>query len=76
MSAVEAAAVASSLPWERMVSGAFHDALNVARRNPTGMIFVPSRAGVSHHPAEHTDDVHLIAGAEVLASTLLDLARR
>jgi N-carbamoyl-L-amino-acid hydrolase len=38
------------------------------------MVFVPSVAGVSHNPAEHTDDVHLAAGADVLLHVMLELA--
>lgn len=38
----------------RMASGAGHDAMYVASRYPTAMLFVPSREGISHHPAEYT----------------------
>jgi N-carbamoyl-L-amino-acid hydrolase len=27
---------------------------------------VPSRAGISHNPREHTDDAQLVQGAQVL----------
>jgi N-carbamoyl-L-amino-acid hydrolase len=37
------------------------------------MVFVPSRGGVSHAALEHTDPDHLVAGADVLLRTLLDL---
>jgi hypothetical protein len=37
-----------------MPSGAGHDAQSMAMRSPTGMIFVPSRSGVSHSPREFT----------------------
>jgi len=55
---------------EPIMSGATHDAANVARQGPAGMIFVPSRAGVSHSPRESTSAEDLIRGANVLASTL------
>ena len=58
----------------RMTSGAGHDAQMMARLCPTAMIFVPSVAGVSHNPAEHTHSDDLNAGANVLLHTLLDLA--
>jgi beta-ureidopropionase / N-carbamoyl-L-amino-acid hydrolase len=58
----------------RMPSGAGHDAQMLARVCPTGMVFVPSRGGISHNPAEHTDPEHLAAGAQVLADVLVDLA--
>lgn len=40
------------------------------------MIFVPSRAGVSHHPSEYTDRAQLAAGARVLTAVLAELAAR
>lgn len=58
---------------QRMPSGAGHDAQMMARVCPTGMVFVPSRDGISHNPAEHTDPEHLVAGANVLVRTLLAL---
>ncbi len=70
------AAVAASQGHEalRLPSGAGHDAQMLARVCPTGMIFVPSRGGISHNPAEHTDPDDLVAGAQVLAETLVRLA--
>ena len=58
-----------------MTSGAGHDAQMMARICPTAMIFVPSVKGISHNGAEHTDPVHLSAGADVLLYTLLELAK-
>jgi N-carbamoyl-L-amino-acid hydrolase len=58
----------------RMPSGAGHDAQMLARVCPAGMVFVPSAGGVSHNPAEHTDDAQLAAGADVLLHVLLELA--
>lgn len=56
-----------------MPSGAGHDAQMMARVCPTGMVFVPSRDGISHNPAEHTDPADLTAGVNVLLHTLLAL---
>jgi beta-ureidopropionase / N-carbamoyl-L-amino-acid hydrolase len=58
----------------RLPSGAGHDAQMFARVCPTGMVFVPSRGGVSHNPAEYTEPQHLAAGAQVLADVLVELA--
>jgi beta-ureidopropionase / N-carbamoyl-L-amino-acid hydrolase len=55
-------------------SGAGHDAQIIARIAPVGMLFVPSRGGVSHDPAEDTDDAQLTTGAEVLLRTALALS--
>ena len=57
-------------------SGASHDARMMADRTPTGMIFVPSRAGISHNPNEYTEEAHCILGARVLLGTLRHLDRR
>ena len=56
-----------------MPSGAGHDAQMLARVCPTGMIFVPSRDGISHNPNEHTDREDLVAGANVLLQSVLAL---
>ena len=56
-----------------MPSGAGHDAQMLARICPTGMIFVPSVDGVSHNPAEYTDEQDLIIGTQLLADSLLAL---
>jgi hydantoinase/carbamoylase family amidase len=66
---------ALGLSSRRMTSGAYHDAMIMGRRVPVGMIFVPSRGGVSHHPDEHTSPEQLDAGVAVLAGTLQRLAR-
>ncbi len=55
-------------------SGAGHDAQALAAVAPTGMIFVPSMGGVSHHPAEQTAWTDCVNGANVLLGTALDLA--
>jgi allantoate deiminase len=50
----------------RMVSGAGHDAMMIAGRVPTGMLFVPSRGGISHSPEESTEPRHLAQAVAVL----------
>jgi allantoate deiminase len=72
--AVAAAAVAEGIEPVRMASGAGHDAMNVGLHAPAGMIFVPSRGGISHSPEEWTDPADCELGARVLASTLRLLA--
>lgn len=48
------AAAAESLGHQphRMVSGAGHDAMILARRVPAAMLFLRSPGGISHHPSE------------------------
>ena len=72
--AVAAAAAAEGLRQRALPSGAFHDAQFVVPVCPTGMIFVPSRGGISHNPAEYSSPAQLAAGARVLVRTLLALA--
>ncbi len=60
--------------YRNMVSGAGHDAQLFAPRCPTAMIFVPSRAGISHSPEEYSTPEQLTAGLNVLTALLYDLA--
>jgi acetylornithine deacetylase/succinyl-diaminopimelate desuccinylase-like protein len=57
-----------------MVSDAYHDAMILGAKVPIGMIFVPSRGGVSHHPDEYTEPGQIEAGVRVLAGALSRLA--
>jgi beta-ureidopropionase / N-carbamoyl-L-amino-acid hydrolase len=57
-----------------MNSGAGHDAQVMAKIADAGMIFVPSREGRSHSPAEFTGWNQIENGANVLLNTLLRLA--
>jgi N-carbamoyl-L-amino-acid hydrolase len=70
---VAAAAERRGLGHRRMTSGAGHDAQMIARIAPAAMIFVPSRGGISHNPAEFTAPEHLAAGAEVLLDVVAEL---
>lgn len=56
-----------------MPSGAGHDAQDLARIGPMGMIFVPSVRGISHSPAEFTRPEDVTNGANVLLQTVLRL---
>lgn len=58
-----------------LVSGAGHDAMQVAHVAPVGMVFVPCEGGISHHPAENAHAGDIAAGAEVLLDTVLALDR-
>jgi len=69
--AVRRAAGALGLTTHEMVSGAGHDAQNMAVLGPAGMIFVPSVNGISHSPVELTKDEDCVNGANVLLGALL-----
>ena len=75
MATIEAAASSLGLSHSRLPSRASHDAQEIGRRWPMGMIFVPSRGGLSHSAAEFTTDEQCWAGTAVLLETLLRLDR-
>ncbi len=62
------------IPSNKMVSGAYHDSLLVAEFAPIAMIFIPSKGGISHDPAEFTKTEDIVLGTDVLANVLLELA--
>ena len=70
---VERAARHLGLRFKHMVSGAFHDALYVARIAPAAMIFVPCRDGLSHNEAEYVEPDHCVAGARMLLQSALEV---
>jgi N-carbamoyl-L-amino-acid hydrolase len=72
---IEGAADALGLAHIRLPSGAGHDAQSMAKICPMGMVFVPSRDGVSHAPEEYTSPEQVTAGVDVLLNSLLALDR-
>lgn len=74
MAAIEGSAAALSEQALRLPSGAAHDAGQLAGVTRVGMIFVPSKDGRSHSPAEWTSWEAIEAGANVLLGTLQHLA--
>jgi beta-ureidopropionase / N-carbamoyl-L-amino-acid hydrolase len=62
-----------SLTTKLMPSGAGHDAQEIAILCPVGMIFVPSRDGISHSPREFSKAEDITNGANVLLHTVLKL---
>ncbi len=62
---------ALGLSWQRMPSGAGHDAQEIALIAPMGMIFVPSVGGISHAPLEFTPPEDVVNGADVLLNTVI-----
>ena len=60
--------------FQRMPSGAGHDAMNMARIAPAGMIFIPCRGGISHNPDEYASPEDIVRGMDVLTETLAALA--
>ncbi len=72
--AIQAATTAYGYPRRQMVSGAGHDACQIARKVPTAMVFVPCKDGLSHNEAESAEQSHLEAGCNVLLGAALHLS--
>ncbi|HGV3501627.1 TPA: Zn-dependent hydrolase [Providencia stuartii] len=62
-----------NLKFRTMVSGAGHDTMIFAGITQTGLIFVPSRNGLSHHPDEWTDYAQIARGVDVMFATVKSL---
>ncbi|MEQ9491215.1 MAG: Zn-dependent hydrolase [Alphaproteobacteria bacterium] len=71
---VRAGAKAHDLPNRDMVSGAGHDAVYVARKAPTAMIFVPCENGISHNEVENAAPEDIEAGCNVLCHAMMETA--
>lgn len=56
----------------RMDSGAGHDVMNMAQVWPSGLLFIPCKDGLSHHPDEYAAVEDLKMGAELLARYLME----
>jgi N-carbamoyl-L-amino-acid hydrolase len=72
---IAAAATSLGLSHQVMPSGAGHDAQDMTHIAPTGMIFVPSVAGISHSPREYTSPADMANGVNVLLRTVLAIDR-
>jgi len=72
---IRRAASGLGLSHRQMQSGAGHDAQDMALICPVGMIFIPSKGGISHSPDEYSSPEDIANGADVLLSTLLQLDR-
>jgi N-carbamoyl-L-amino-acid hydrolase len=72
---VAAAAKARGLSSEAIISGAGHDAQEMARLCPAGMVFVPGEYdGISHNPREYSTRDQCGNGVDVLCDVLLSFA--
>ena len=74
IAAASGAAKGRGFSATRLWAGAGHDAKYMADRYPTGMIFVPSKDGLSHNEAEWTPPEDCARGAVVLLDAVLALA--
>ena len=71
MSALEAAADRHAPgAWQRLPSGAGHDAQVMATVMPAAMLFTPSIGGISHHWAEDTKEEDLAVCCQILCDAV------
>jgi len=68
---VQAACEVTAPPALRMPSGAGHDANQMAHIAPVGMMFIPSKNGLSHCPEEWTEMKAVVKGVEALIRTVV-----
>lgn len=73
--ALAAAADSLALTHTTLHSGAGHDAQSLAPITPSGMVFIPSRDGISHSPLEFSEWEDCLNGANVLLRAALTLAQ-
>jgi N-carbamoyl-L-amino-acid hydrolase len=76
VAAVAAVCESHHMPYDRMVSRAYHDSLFMSRICPVSMVFIPCWNGVSHRPDEYASPEAIAAGTMILARTLARLANK
>ncbi|EMS35302.1 N-carbamoyl-L-amino acid hydrolase [Mariniradius saccharolyticus AK6] len=65
------AAESLGISYMKMQSGAGHDTQEMAALGPIGMVFIPSKDGISHNPKEYSSSVQMANGANVMLHTVL-----
>ncbi|WP_141431067.1 Zn-dependent hydrolase [Bacillus sp. 03113] len=73
---IEKACEMLGLSYRYMLSGANHDANSMSHLTETGMIFVQSHHGISHHPDEYTSWEEIEKGINVMLHTVCSLANQ
>jgi N-carbamoyl-L-amino-acid hydrolase len=68
---IDSSAKELGLSTKVLPSGAGHDAQDMARLAPVGMIFIPSIGGISHSPKEFSTPKDIENGANVLLGAVL-----
>jgi beta-ureidopropionase / N-carbamoyl-L-amino-acid hydrolase len=74
-SLIDSSAKELGLTTKLMPSGAGHDAQDMARIGPVGMIFIPSIGGISHSPKEFSQPKDIENGANVLLGAVMKVDR-
>ena len=74
INAVRKSAQMLDINHQDIISGAGHDAVQIARVAPASMIFVPCKDGISHNESESAQPKDLEDGCNVLLHATLNLA--
>jgi len=74
ISKVKAATEHLGYSYQKIISGAGHDACQIASVAPVSMIFIPCEGGLSHNEAESISPEDAAAGADVLLNAVLESA--
>uniref|UniRef100_UPI003593BDCA M20/M25/M40 family metallo-hydrolase n=1 Tax=Aquiflexum sp. TaxID=1872584 RepID=UPI003593BDCA len=65
------AAESLGISYIKMQSGAGHDVQEMALLGPIGLVFIPSKDGISHNPKEYSSPSQMAKGADVMLHTVL-----
>lgn len=66
---------AGGISFRRMYSGAGHDAMEMAKIAEAGLLFIPSRDGISHSREEFSSEEDMLLGAQLLLELALQSAQ-
>lgn len=65
------AAQSLGISYIKMQSGAGHDVQEMGKLGPIGLVFIPSKDGISHNPKEYSSPAEMANGANVMLQTVL-----
>lgn len=65
------AAQSLGISYINMQSGAGHDVQEMGKLGPIGLVFIPSKDGISHNPKEYSSPSEMANGANVMLHTVL-----
>ncbi|QSB09716.1 M20 family metallo-hydrolase [Lysinibacillus fusiformis] len=65
----------NDVSYTKMLSGANHDTKSMATLSKAGLIFIPSKDGISHHPDEYSSWEDIEIGTNILLKTLVSLSK-
>lgn len=72
---IEKVCIENRISYRYMMSGANHDCKSMSSIVPAALIFIPSKDGISHHPAEFSSWGDIEIGAQVYLETVLKLSK-